>query len=353
MSVESPAVAATPDAAALAAWMAEHVAGFDGPLRLSKFVGGQSNPTYLANAASGDYVVRCKPAPAAELPPSAHAIEREFRVMRALAGSAVPLAPTFALCTDESVIDRAFYVMGHVPGRCFSENDLPSMGRAERGAIFDEANRVIAALHAIDPVAVGLGDHGPTQDYLPRQIARWTRQYRLAETGRIEAMERLIEWLPGALPARAAPVCLLHGDFKLDNLIFDAREPRIVAVLDWELSTLGDPLADFAYHCLPWDTAPGLLHGLAGLDLDALGIPAQTAYRQAYAARRGIEIGGEWNFYLAFNCFRLAGIFQGILRRSLDGTASHARAADFGRMAPAMAELGWRLAQSSSECCMA
>ncbi|MBI5900447.1 MAG: phosphotransferase family protein [Rhodocyclales bacterium] len=346
MSTLPPAAAATPDAAALAAWMADRVAGFRGPLRLSKFAGGQSNPTYLAAAASGEYVVRCKPAPAAELPPSAHAIEREFRVMQALAGSAVPLAPTFALCSDESVIGRVFYVMGHVPGRCLSENELPGMSRAGRRAIYDEANRVIAALHAVDPVAVGLGDYGPTRDYLPRQIARWTRQYRLAETGRVDAMERLIDWLPSALPATAAPVCLLHGDFKLDNLIFDAREARIVAVLDWELSTLGDPLADFAYHCLPWHTSPGLLHGLAGLDTDALGIPAEVAYRQAYAARRGIEIGAEWNFYLAFNCFRLAGIFQGILRRSLDGTASHARAADFGRMAPVVAELGWRLASA-------
>ncbi len=324
--------------------MADQIAGFRGPLCLSKFVGGQSNPTYLASAASGNYVVRCKPASAAELPPSAHAIEREFRVMQALAGGAVPLAPAFALCADEAVIGRAFYVMDHVPGRCFSENDLPGMDRAERHAIFDEANRVIAALHAIDPAAVGLGDHGPSLDYLPRQIARWTKQYRLAETQRIEAMERLIAWLPAALPTGNSPVCLLHGDFKLDNLIFDSREPRIVAVLDWELSTLGDPLADFAYHCLPWHTGPGLLHGLSGLALEPLGIPAESAYRRAYAARRGIEIGAEWNFYLAFNCFRLAGIFQGIMRRALDGTASHARAADFGRMAPAMAELGWKLA---------
>lgn len=344
MSDGTPSAASAPDAATLADWMAAHIDGFRGPGSLAKFPGGQSNPTYLMQAASGDYVVRCKPAPAAALPPSAHAIEREYRVMRALAGSAVPVPRVFALCTDESVIGRAFFVMEHARGRCFVENHLPGMVRGQRAAIFDAANRAIADLHALDPAAIGLADHGPTGDYLPRQIARWTKQYRIAETERIDAMERLIEWLPTAMPSRKVEGCLLHGDFKLDNLIFHHDEPRVVAVLDWELSTLGDPLADFAYHCLPWHTSPGPLHGLSMLDLDALGIPREADYLRRYAERRGIAVGGEWAFYLAFNCFRLAAIFQGILRRALDGTASHARALEFGRLAPVVAELGWRLA---------
>lgn len=340
-----PGAAAAPDAAALGDWMEAHVADFRGTPRLSKFAGGQSNPTYLAQTADASYVIRCKPAPAAELPPGAHAIEREYRVMRALAGSAVPPAPTFALCMDERVIGRAFYVMGHVAGRCFTDNALPGLDAAERGAIFDEANRVIAALHAMDPGALALADFGKSEDFLPRQIARWTRLYRQAETAPIPAMESLLAWLPQNFPAGTGPARLLHGDFKLDNLIFHPSQPRVLAVLDWELSTLGDPLADFAYHCLMWQIAPGLLHGLAGLDLAALGIPSQQQHLRAYAARRGIEIGAEWRFYLAFNFFRLAGIFQGIMRRALDGTASHAAALDYGRMAPVMAQLGWGLAR--------
>lgn len=327
--------------------MEAHVVGYRGLPRLSKFAGGQSNPTYLAHVDDASYVIRCKPAPAAELPPGAHAIEREYRVMRALAGSAVPSAPTLALCTDECVIGRAFYVMGHVAGRCFADNALPGLAPAERGVIFDEANRVIAALHRLDPAALGLADFGKHEDFLSRQIARWTRLYRDAETVPIAAMESLMAWLPQHLPAGSGPPRLLHGDFKLDNLIFHPSEPRVLAVLDWELSTLGDPLADFAYHCLMWQIVPGLLHGLAGRDLAALGIPSQQQHLRAYAARRGIAIGGEWRFYLAFNFFRLAGIFQGIMKRALDGTASHAAALDYGRMAPVMAELGWCVAREA------
>ncbi len=344
------------DAAVLDAWLSAHVEGFDkgkpGPLAISKFAGGQSNPTYRIDTPGTPgtpgvrYVLRCKPGPKAELLPSAHAIEREYRVMRALAATAVPSAPTFLLCEDESVIGRAFYLMAFVEGRCFTENHLPGLSPTERGAIYDEANRVVAALHAVDAAAVGLADYGRATDFFPRQIARWSKQYRLTETESIPAMEALADWLPAHIPANADAQCrLIHGDFKLDNLIFHPTEPRVLAVLDWELSTLGHPLADLGYHCLPWHIAPGLLHGLAGLDLAALGIPAEADYLRRYEARTGIAIGEDWSFYLAYNLFRLAGIFQGVMKRALDGKASHARALDYGRQTRVMAELGWRIAR--------
>lgn len=331
--------------AALEDWLTRHVDGFHGPLTITKFAGGQSNPTYRIDTPSARYVLRCKPGPQAGLLPSAHAIEREYRVMSALAETAVPSAPTFALCEDEAVIGRAFYLMAFVEGRCFGENHLPGLAAAERAAIYDEANRVIAALHRLDSAAIGLADYGRREEFFPRQIARWSKQYRLSETEPIPAMEALMAWLPAHIPPQAdGQARLIHGDFKLDNLIFHPSEPRVLAVLDWELSTLGHPLADFAYHCLPWRIAPGLLHGLAGRDLAALGIPAEADYLRRYEQRSGLTAGAHWNFYLAYNFFRLTGIFQGILKRSLDGNASHARALDYGRQARVMAELGWMIA---------
>ena len=339
--------AAAPDLRALAAWMAERVAGFGGPLAAEKFAVGQSNPTYLLTTPGARYVMRCKPAPQAELLPSAHAIEREYRVMTALRGGPVPVARPIALCEDEGVIGRAFYLMDHVAGRCFRDNALPGLGAAERAAIYEEANRVIAALHLIDPAAVGLADFGRPGQYFVRHIARWTKQYRLAETEPIAAMDRLIAWLPDHIPADGPERhCLVHGDFKLDNLIFHPSQARVLAVLDWELSTLGHPYADFGYHCLMWHIAPGLLHGLAGLDLAALGIPAEADYRRRYEQRTTQSMGDGWRFYLAYNFFRLAGIFQGIMHRALSGTASSGEALAYGRNARTMAELGWRYAEA-------
>jgi aminoglycoside phosphotransferase (APT) family kinase protein len=337
------------DPGALAAWLAAHVEGFAGPLTLEQFAGGQSNPTFKLITPSRAYVMRAKPGPAAKLLPSAHAIEREYRVMHALRDSDVPVAQMLALCEDESIIGRAFYVMGFVDGRVLWDPSLPGMTRNERAAIYDEMNRVIAALHTIDPAAIGLADYGKSGNYFARQIGRWSKQYQASETEPIDAMQRLIEWLPQHIPQdpheSAARVSIVHGDYRLDNLIFHPREPRVLAVLDWELSTLGDPLADFAYHCMAWHVDPAQFRGIAGLDWPSLGIPDEARYVERYCARTGFEIRGDWNFYLAYNMFRIAAILQGIMKRVVDGTAASAQALDAGRRARPMAELAWRYAQ--------
>ncbi|AYX27525.1 phosphotransferase enzyme family protein [Burkholderia pseudomallei] len=336
------------DVDALAAWLAKHVGGFAGPLAVEQFKGGQSNPTFKLVTPARSYVLRAKPAPAAKLLPSAHAIEREYRVMAALAGTGVPVAPMLAHCDDESVIGRAFYVMAFVDGRVLWDPSLPGMTPAERGRHYDEMNRVIAALHSIDPQAVVLADYGKPGNYLARQIARWSKQYLASETEPIDAMRRLIDWLPQHLrpeSGRDARVSIVHGDYRLDNLIFDAHAPRVLAVLDWELSTLGDPLADFAYHCMAWHVAPERFRGIAGLDLRSLGIPDEAQYVARYCERTGLTMPENWNFYLAYNMFRIAAILQGIMKRVADGTASSAQALDAGRRARPMAELAWRYAQ--------
>ncbi|NIF77920.1 phosphotransferase [Paraburkholderia sp. Cy-641] len=331
---------------ALAAWLTRHVDGFAGPLTLEQFAGGQSNPTFKLITPSRSYVMRAKPGPAAKLLPSAHAIEREYRVMHALAGTDVPIAQMLALCEDESVIGRAFYVMEFVEGRVLWDQSLPGMTAAERTAIYDEMNRVIAALHSVDVAAAGLADYGKPGNYFARQIGRWSKQYLASETEPIDAMQRLIEWLPQHMPAETSGrTSVVHGDYRLDNLIFDRYEPRVLAVLDWELSTLGDPLADFAYHCMAWHVDPGQFRGIAGLDWSALGIPDEAQYVERYCQRTGFEIHGDWNFYLAYNMFRIAAILQGIMKRVVDGTASSAQALDAGRRAKPMAELAWRYAQ--------
>ena len=340
------------DVGRLAAWLRGRVPGFDGPVQVEQFKGGQSNPTFRLSAGDHRYVLRRKPP--GVLLPSAHAVDREFRVIRALAGSAVPVAPAHVLCEDPSVIGSAFYLMDCVDGRVLWDPTLPGMSPAERAAIFDELNRVIAALHAVDPAAVGLADHGKAGDYVARQVARWTRQYRAAETEPIEAADRLIEWLPQHLPASDADASrarIVHGDYRLDNVIFHPQEPRILAVLDWELSTLGDPLVDFAYHCMTWRMQGEGSRGLAGLDLAALGIPGEAAYLRRYLDRmRETGRGGdsvserEWAYYLVFNMFRLVGILQGITHRALQGNASNSRALEAGRRARPLAEQAWRLA---------
>ncbi len=330
------------DEAPLARWLQEHLPGFAGLAGIEQFRGGQSNPTFLLTAADrARYVLRKKPAGA--LLPSAHAIDREFRVIRALYGGEVPVPRPLCLCRDESVIGTMFYVMGFAAGRNLWDPALPGMTAPERAALYDEMNRVIAALHRLDYAALGLGDYGKPGNYFARQIARWSRQYRASETGRIEAMEKLLAWLPANIPAGDETV-LVHGDYRLDNLIFDRSAPRMLAVVDWELSTLGHPLADFSYHAMLWRIPAGETGGLLGIDLLPLGIPTETEYVAAYCARTG-RAGIDprvWEFCLAYNLFRIACIRQGIMKRVLEGTAAsrHARAA--GSQAGATAALAWR-----------
>jgi aminoglycoside phosphotransferase (APT) family kinase protein len=329
------------DTERLAAYMRQHVYDFSGPIEVEQFKGGQSNPTYLVRAGGKRYVMRRKPP--GKLLPSAHAVDREYRVITALQTSEVPVAKTHALCIDDSVIGTAFYLMDFVEGRIFWNPALPEMKAAERAAIYDEVNRVIAALHRVDYQAIGLGDYGKPGSYFARQIDRWTRQYRASETEKIDAMDNLIAWLPQHIPA-GDETCIVHGDFRIDNLIFHPSEPRVLAVLDWELSTLGHPLADFGYLCMAWRLAPEQFRGLAGLDLEALGIPTEGKFMATYCRRVGRASlpEKEWEYYLAFNMFRLAAILQGILKRALQGNASNQDALEMGRRARPLSEAAWR-----------
>ncbi|NDY90534.1 phosphotransferase [Ideonella livida] len=339
------------DERALAAYLHAHLPGFAGPLQVEQFKGGQSNPTYRLTTPDTVYVMRAKPGPVARLLPSAHAIEREFRVMQALQGSEVPVARMQLLCEDESVIGRAFYVMEHVSGRVLWDPSLPELDTSGRAAHYDEMNRVIAALHRVDFRALGLGDYGKPGNYFERQIGRWSKQFLASVTGPNPAMDRLLDWLPRHIPPGArdeTEVSIVHGDFRLDNLIFDPAQARVIAVLDWELSTLGHPLADFSYHCMAWHIPPGTFRGIGGLDHAALGIPAERDYVARYCERIGrtdLEaVMEDWNFYLAYNLFRIAAIAQGIAKRVEDGTASSAQAQATGAAAPALAELAWGFA---------
>jgi aminoglycoside phosphotransferase (APT) family kinase protein len=276
--------------------------------------------------------------------PSAHAIEREFKVMNALNKAGFPAAKQYALCSDEAVIGRAFFIMEFVDGRVLWDQSLPGMTPAQRAEIYDEMNRVIAQLHSIDYAAIGLADYGKPGNYFARQIDRWTKQYRASETEKIEAMDNLIAWLPDHIPA-GEDTSIVHGDYRMDNMMFHPTEPRVLALLDWELSTLGHPLADFSYHCMSWHVQPGQFRGIAGLDHQALGIPSEQEYIAKYCQRTGKTIRQEdFNFYLAYNLFRMAGILQGIMKRYVDGTASSAQAKKSGEAARPMAELGWSYA---------
>ncbi len=342
------------DIAALQGWLAQHVLGFAGPLTVSQFKGGQSNPTYKLDTPGASYVMRSKPGPKAKLLPSAHAIEREYRVMHALGATDVPVPKMLALCDDEAVIGRAFYIMSMVPGRVLWDQSLPGMGKPERAAIYDEMNRVLAALHSVKPDAVGLGDHGKPGNYFNRQITRWSQQYVASITTPIPAMDALMQWLPANIPASArdqAAVGIVHGDYRMDNMIFHATEPRVVALLDWELSTLGHPLADFSYHCMAWHITHTRGRGIGGLDVAALGIPLESAYLNSYGKRTGRDVAAmqtDWNFYLAYNLFRIAAILQGIAKRVEEGTAASAQAREAGAGARPLAELGWQYAQKPS-----
>jgi aminoglycoside phosphotransferase (APT) family kinase protein len=332
------------DEARLAQYLGTHLAGFSGPLQVQQFQGGQSNPTYLLTTPGQRYVMRSKPGTVAKLLPSAHAIEREFRVMQALARQGFPVPPMRLLVEDESVIGRAFFVMDHVDGRIFWDPALPGLTPAERGAIYDEMNRVLAALHAIDVQAAGLADYGKAGNYFARQIGRWSKQYQASATETVAAMDRLIDWLPAHVP-EGDETAVVHGDYRMDNLIFHPREPRIVAVLDWELSTLGHPLADLSYHCMAWHIPPGGFRGIGGLDLAALGIPLEADYVRRYCERTGRGAIAHWNFYLAYNLFRIAAILQGVYKRATEGIASSDNALQTGRNVRALAELGWQYAQ--------
>ena len=342
------------DVTALQAHLQAQLPGFAGPLTVEQFKGGQSNPTYKLITPQRAYVMRSKPGPAARLLPSAHAIEREFRVMKGLAGSDVPVAQMLLLCEDEAVIGRAFYVMEFMDGRVLWDQSLPGMQTTERAAIYDEMNRVIAALHSVDVAAAGLAGYGRPGNYFERQIGRWGKQYVAAVTEPIDEMDRLIEWLPVHLPASAldaSQVSVVHGDYRLDNLVFDKTEPRVIAVLDWELSTLGHPLADFSYHCMAWHIPPGVFRGIGGLDLAALGIPDEREYVSRYCARVGRgtvdELMADWNFYLAYNLFRLASIMQGIAKRAVDGTAASEQARASGAATRTLAQMAWQFAQQA------
>jgi aminoglycoside phosphotransferase (APT) family kinase protein len=336
------------DTAGLAHWMQAHIEGFSGPVELRQFAGGQSNPTFLVQSADHRYVLRRKPA--GKLLPSAHAVEREYRVIKALEKTQVPVARAYALCEDPAVIGAAFYVMDYVEGRLFWDAALPEVSPVERRAIYEEMTRVIAALHSVDYAAVGLGDFGKPGRYIERQVARWTQQYRASETETIDAMERLIEWLPEHIPADEE-TGVVHGDFRLDNTIFHPREPRILAVLDWELSTLGHPLVDLAYLCTRYHLSAEQFRGLAGLDCAALRIPSEAECVADYCRRRGRApvAPREWTYYLAFNMFRLTGILQGVLARALQGNASSATALEAGRRARPLAEQAWALVRRTFE----
>ena len=330
------------DTARLTEWMQTHIEGFLGPVAVLQFAGGQSNPTYLVQSPNHRYVLRRKPA--GNLLPSAHAVDREYRVIVALAATPVPVPKAYALCEDPAVIGTAFYVMDYVEGRLFWDAALPEVRSGDRRAIYEEMTRVIAALHSVDYTAVGLGEYGKPGRYIERQVARWTQQYRGSETETIDAMERLIEWLPKHIPADEE-TALVHGDFRLDNAIFHPSEPRILAVLDWELSTLGHPLVDLAYLCMRYHLSAVEFRGLAGLNVAAMQIPSEAECVADYCRRRGRTPvpPQDWTYYLAFNMFRLTGILQGVLARGMQGNASSATALEAGRRARPLAEQAWTL----------
>ncbi|MGX7874873.1 phosphotransferase family protein [Mesorhizobium sp. ORM6] len=332
------------DQAALAPYLEAEIPGFSGLAAIEKFKSGQSNPTYLLKAASGRYVLRAKPP--GQLLKSAHQVDREFRVMKALSGTAVPVPEMLHLSAEDSPIGRMFYVMDFLDGRIFWDPALPeARDNYERAAIYDAMNGTLAALHDVDVEAVGLGDFGRPGNYFERQLARWTSQYRASETGTIADMDRLIAWLETHMPADDGRISLVHGDYRLDNLIFAQDRPEVLAVLDWELSTLGHPFADIAYQCMQWRLphASGF-RGLGGIDRAALGLPSEKDYVAAYCRRRGLTGIGNWTFFLAFSFFRLAAICQGVYRRALDGNASNPeKAKTYGEAVKLLSHLATRL----------
>lgn len=328
-----------PPLAPLAGWLLQQgLAGAADEITVQPLAGGQSNPTFRVTTDRGDYVLRKQPP--GPLVASAHAIDREYRVMKALAATHVPVPRMAAWCDDASLLGTPFYLMEFLAGRVLADQSLPGLAPTQRAAVYGEMNRVLAALHAVDPAAVGLADFGRSGNYVARQVARWSRQCEASTLPLPPAMRRLMEWLPQHLPTHDATT-LVHGDYRLDNLVLDAREPRVLGVLDWELSTLGDPLADFSYHCMSWRIPATLWRGIAGLDLRALGIPDEASYVRGYEKASGRATAPHWEFYMAYNLFRMAAILHGIAQRAADGTAAAADAVETGRKAGPLAELGW------------
>ena len=325
----------------LTAWMAEHVAGFEGPIEVRKFAGGQSNPTYKIVAKSGNYVLRRKPF--GVLLPSAHAVDREYKVIAGLHPTGYPVAKPYGLCTDDAVIGSWFYIMGMVEGRTIWDGAMPGSNPTERRATYDAMIDALAALHAVDVEAAGLSDYGKPGNYFGRQVDRWTKQYRLSETEVMPEMERLIDWLPKTLPEQTR-TSIVHGDYRIDNMIFAADAPRVIAVLDWELGTLGDPLADFTYVAMAWVTDNGGRSGVQDLDRKALGIPELDEMVARYCAATGRDGVPDLNWYFAYNFFRLAGIIQGIKKRVIDGTANSSHAKDMSERVFPLAEAAWAYA---------
>ena len=334
----------------LSSWLNSNLAGFNLNQRLDikQFKGGQSNPTFLISQQDKQFVMRRKPQ--GVLLPSAHAIDREYKVIKALHKVGFPVAEPLGYCSDTSVIGSEFYLMDYVQGRLFWDPRLPEVDNIERAALYEEMNRVIALMHSLVPEEIGLADYGKPGAYVSRQVERWTKQYRASETELIPAMDNLIAWLPKNIPT-TDDTRLVHGDFRLDNMIFHPTKPQVLAVLDWELSTLGHPLADFAYHVMVWRLAPGLFRGLAGSDLKSLSIPNEEEYVKMYSTRLGIpEISKkDWEFYIVFNMFRLAGILQGVLARALQGNASSDQALAAGKRARPLAELAWQQVETLSK----
>ncbi|HEY8434375.1 MAG TPA: phosphotransferase family protein [Sphingomicrobium sp.] len=327
------------DDAALGEWLEANVAGFEAPFELTKFPSGQSNPTYRIVAASGDYVLRRKPF--GRLLPSAHAVDREYRLMAALHPLSFPVPEPLALCTDESVIGAIFYVMEMARGRSYPNGALPASDAATRRRMYEQLVDTLADLHNIEPQAAGLADFGKPGNYFERQVKRWTRQYRDSQTDDLPEMERLIAFLPRTIPEQSR-TSIVHGDYRIDNVLFDGD--HLTAVLDWELATLGDPVADFSYLAMQWAMPADGGAGLAGLDLDGLGIPRLDELVQRYSKRSGVPVAGNLDWYFAYNLFRLAGIVQGIKKRVLDGTASHAQAEEMAKRVPMLAQAAWRFA---------
>ena len=330
------------DVAALGPWLEANVEGFHGAFELEKFAWGQSNPTYRISAASGDYVLRRKPF--GQLLPSAHAVDREFRLISGLHPLGFPVPRPYALCSDAEVIGAIFYVMELSKGRAYTNGALPEFGPSDRCSMYEQLVDTLADLHNIDPFAAGLGDFGKPGNYFERQVARWTRQYRDSQTDDLPEIERLIEYLPASLPEQSR-TSIVHGDYRIDNVLFD--EGKLAAVLDWELATLGDPVADFSYLAMQWMMPADGSAGLAGLDLVALGIPSLDEIVERYSTRSGVPVAAKLDWYFAYNLFRLAGIVQGIKKRVIDGTASSANAAEMAKRVPTLAEAAWAFAEKA------
>lgn len=342
------------DIGALQHYLETNLDGFAGPLSVEQFKGGLSNPTYKLVTPNGTCVMRTKPGPAARLLPSAHAIDREFTVMRALQPAGVPVPRMFLLCEDESIIGRAFYIMEFMQGRVLWNPSLPGTDNASRAAMYDEMNRIMAKLHTVDVKAAGLESYGRPGNYFERSISRWSKQYQASITEPIAEMGKLMDWLPAHIPHSGrdeSQVSVVHGDYRLDNLVFHPTEPRIIAILDWELSTIGHPLADFSYHCMLWHIPANFSQGIGGLDLESLGIPSEREHVRRYCERTGRAdpdaVMADWPFYTAYNLFRMAAILQGVAKRVLDGTASSAQAKAAAAKARPLAEMGWKFALSA------